>query len=181
MRGDWLKSLKIVEETELISHVTTSKPVIIKDFVWFGIGVKILPGVTLNLSKSGPSLSFGVRGAKFTVGPGGKRMTAGIPGTGMFYTKILKDKGGTAVRHSENKESKQELSGSRLTLGFFKRLITPEDEREFVDGCREFSQGNDDKALESFEKSIHLADGAYMAALLAFRRNKLEQAGDGWE
>ena len=30
--------------------------------------IKIAPGVTLNLSKSGGSLSFGPRGAKFTVG-----------------------------------------------------------------------------------------------------------------
>jgi len=35
--------------------------------------IKIAPGVTLNLSKSGGSLSFGPRGAKFTVGSRGKR------------------------------------------------------------------------------------------------------------
>ncbi len=51
--------------------------------------VKIAPGVTLNLSKSGGSLSFGPRGAKFTVGPRGKRATVGIPGTGIFYTTTL--------------------------------------------------------------------------------------------
>ncbi|RLC08862.1 MAG: DUF4236 domain-containing protein, partial [Deltaproteobacteria bacterium] len=33
--------------------------------------IKIAPGVTLNLSKSGGSLSFGPRGAKFTVGSRG--------------------------------------------------------------------------------------------------------------
>ena len=49
--------------------------------------MKILPGVTLNISKSGASLSFGVRGAKYTVGPKGTRTTFGIPGTGLFYTK----------------------------------------------------------------------------------------------
>ncbi|RLB90929.1 MAG: DUF4236 domain-containing protein [Deltaproteobacteria bacterium] len=47
--------------------------------------VKIAPGVTLNLSKSGGSLSFGPRGARFTVGRG-KRAMMGIPGTGLFYT-----------------------------------------------------------------------------------------------
>jgi len=50
---------------------------------------KIAPGVTLNLSKSGGSFSFGPRGAKFTVGSRGKRATVGIPGTGLFYTKTL--------------------------------------------------------------------------------------------
>lgn len=48
--------------------------------------VKLLPGVTMNMSKSGPSLSFGVRGAHMTFGRRGVRRTVGIPGTGMFYT-----------------------------------------------------------------------------------------------
>ena len=48
--------------------------------------VKVLPGLTLNLSKSGPSLSMGMRGAHVTVGRRGVRKTVGIPGTGLFYT-----------------------------------------------------------------------------------------------
>jgi hypothetical protein len=47
---------------------------------------QLLPGVRLNLSKSGPSLSFGVRGAHATVGRRGVTRTVGIPGTGVFYT-----------------------------------------------------------------------------------------------
>ena len=47
---------------------------------------KIFPGVWLNISKSGISLSFGVTGAKFTIGPKGHRRTLGITGTGLFYT-----------------------------------------------------------------------------------------------
>ncbi len=48
--------------------------------------VRIAPGLTMNLSKSGPSLSFGVRGAHVTVGKSGVRRTHGLPGTGIFYT-----------------------------------------------------------------------------------------------
>jgi hypothetical protein len=48
--------------------------------------VRLGPGVTMNLSKSGPSFSFGVRGAHLTVGRRGVRRTVGIPGTGIFYT-----------------------------------------------------------------------------------------------
>ncbi|RMF45188.1 MAG: DUF4236 domain-containing protein [Deltaproteobacteria bacterium] len=44
--------------------------------------IRIAPGVTLNLSKSGGSLSFGPRGSKFTIGPRSKRATPGIPATG---------------------------------------------------------------------------------------------------
>ena len=48
--------------------------------------IRIAPGVSVNLSKSGASFSVGPRGAKVTVGPKGIRRTVGIPGTGVYYT-----------------------------------------------------------------------------------------------
>ena len=51
--------------------------------------VRIAPGVTINLSKSGPSVSVGPRGAKLTVGRRGVRQTIGIPGTGFYATRRL--------------------------------------------------------------------------------------------
>jgi len=52
---------------------------------------KIFPGVWLNISKSGISFSFGVRGAKYTVSKKGRRrFTVGIPGTGLFHTHTYK-------------------------------------------------------------------------------------------
>jgi Protein of unknown function (DUF4236) len=48
--------------------------------------VNLIPGLRMNLSPSGPSLSIGHRGAWFTVGPRGKRVTVGGLGTGLFYT-----------------------------------------------------------------------------------------------
>ena len=49
---------------------------------------KIAPGLTLNLSRSGPSLRIGPRGAGITVGGRrGLRATVGVPGTGIYYTK----------------------------------------------------------------------------------------------
>ncbi|HEY8636691.1 MAG TPA: DUF4236 domain-containing protein [Candidatus Limnocylindrales bacterium] len=50
--------------------------------------IKIAPGVTINVSKSGLSTSFGPKGAKITVGKRGIRRTVGIPGTGMYYTSL---------------------------------------------------------------------------------------------
>jgi len=47
---------------------------------------RIAPGVRLNLSKSGPSVSFGGRGFHYTVGHHRRRSTVGIPGTGVSYT-----------------------------------------------------------------------------------------------
>lgn len=42
----------------------------------------------MNLSRAGPSLSLGVRGAHVTVGKRGVRRTVGIPGSGLFYTSL---------------------------------------------------------------------------------------------
>ncbi|MBM2323224.1 DUF4236 domain-containing protein [Marivita cryptomonadis] len=47
--------------------------------------IRLAPGVTLNLSKSTASLSFGPRGAKYTVSPRGNRATLGLPGTGLLH------------------------------------------------------------------------------------------------
>ncbi len=49
---------------------------------------KILPGISLNLSRSGVSTSVGVRGAHVTVGHGKVRTTVGLPGSGLSYTNV---------------------------------------------------------------------------------------------
>ena len=49
--------------------------------------IKIAPGITINLSKSGLSASAGMRGARVTLGPRGVRRTVGIPGTGISYSE----------------------------------------------------------------------------------------------
>ena len=59
--------------------------------------VKIAPGVTLNLSRSGTSVSLGPRGAKTTIGHGRVRQTVGLPGTGLFYTRTLPQHGSDPV------------------------------------------------------------------------------------
>lgn len=50
--------------------------------------IKVLPGLTINVSKSGVSTSIGVTGARITYGHGKKRVTTGIPGTGISHTSI---------------------------------------------------------------------------------------------
>lgn len=142
--------------------------------------IRIAPGVTLNLSKSGGSLSFGPRGAKFTIGPRGKRATMGIPGTGLFYTTTLPSgrSGGRKIASYSAPAVPTVRPEDRLTLGFFKRLITPDDEEALVDGCRELVLGNEEKALEHLEKAVHQADGAYLAGFLALKQERLEEAAN---
>jgi len=130
----------------------------------------IVPGITLNLSKSGGSLSFGPRGAKFTIGPRGSRVTAGIPGTGLFYTKALNTKrGGGRLQNVVSTESK-------LSLGFFKRLVTPDDEEALIDGCRALFEEREDDALRYFRQARHIPDAAWIAGYLCFRKELLDEA-----
>jgi hypothetical protein len=46
---------------------------------------KVLPGVSLNLSKRGAGVSFGRRGARVSVGRRGVTATASLLGSGLSY------------------------------------------------------------------------------------------------
>lgn len=46
--------------------------------------IKLLPWVTLNISKTGPSLSIGPRGAKLNISKRGVYVNSSIPGTGVY-------------------------------------------------------------------------------------------------
>ena len=46
--------------------------------------IKILPGIHLNISKSGISTNIGVKGANVTFGKNGTYVNTGIPGTGLY-------------------------------------------------------------------------------------------------
>jgi hypothetical protein len=51
--------------------------------------IKILPWVTLNISKTGMSVSIGPRGAKLNIGKKGAYINSNIPGTGIYNkTKV---------------------------------------------------------------------------------------------
>jgi hypothetical protein len=51
--------------------------------------LSILPGVRVNLSKSGVSASVGPRGADINIGRHGVTANAGIPGTGLSYRRKI--------------------------------------------------------------------------------------------
>src|SRR5678815_1257806 len=51
--------------------------------------IKIAPGVTINVSKGGLSLSLGTKGIHYTLGKRGSAVSVGLPGTGVYYRKNL--------------------------------------------------------------------------------------------
>ncbi len=67
--------------------------------------IKIIPGVRLNISKSGLSASVGVRGASMTFGgKGGTYANLGIPGTGIYTRKKIDGVGKPSKEKSINQE-----------------------------------------------------------------------------
>lgn len=134
--------------------------------------IRLAPGVTLNLSKSTASLSLGPRGAKYTISPRGNRATAGLPGTGLFYTVHDRKRSGRGGAAPAPRVPQRD----RLQLGFFQRLMTPTEERRFVDGIRALNDGDQNAALAALEEALDLPDAVWMAGMIRLRREELDAA-----
>lgn len=91
--------------------------------------IKILPGVHINLSRSGISTSLGVRGASITKGHGQIRTNLGIPGSGISHNTVTADSrpnnddGGVLTRSADKAltvgaESALHLIGKAFVLVF---------------------------------------------------------------
>jgi hypothetical protein len=55
----------------------------------FSKSIRIIPGVRINLSRSGPSISVGGRGLTANASRRSIRTTAGVPGTGFSWSKLF--------------------------------------------------------------------------------------------
>jgi hypothetical protein len=64
----------------------------------------------------------------------------------------------------------------RLKLGFFQRLMTPAEEKRFIDGIRALNEGDQDAALAALEEARDLPDAAWMAGMIRLRREELDRA-----
>ena len=73
--------------------------------------IRLLPGITLNLSRKGVSTSIGTRGARVTLGHGKRRTTVGIPGSGISHTDVVSTK--TARRSTRGANSGPQGRGGR--------------------------------------------------------------------
>jgi len=63
--------------------------------------VRLMPGVTLNISKSGISTTVGPRGANVNLGKSGAFLNTGIPGTGIFRRDRIGGGNKSTPRNSE--------------------------------------------------------------------------------
>lgn len=142
---------------------------------------KILPGVTLNLSRSWPSVSFGPRGAKLTVGPRGTRVTVGLPGTGLHYTVAGKKAPdgeprrrvpGTArvphVHHETDAQSSRALSEAGADSSGDQQADPVADD-VLLAAAADIEAGMELEALERLRTIVYVPDAAFLAGIVALR------------
>ena len=80
---------------------------------------KVAPGVKVNLNKKSSSVTFGGKGAHYTVNSKGKRTkSVGIPGSGMYYTETSGGSSGTRTSSSgsSGKDSTQKKHGCLIPI-----------------------------------------------------------------
>ena len=75
--------------------------------------IRILPGIHINISKSGISTNVGVKGASVTFGPKGTYVNAGLPGTGLYRRDKVNGNGITKYP-TENYHNHDEIPQSML-------------------------------------------------------------------
>ena len=138
----------------------------------FRKSISLGKGLKLNLSKSGPSVSFGKSGFRQSVNLKGQaRTTVGIPGTGVYYTKTSNVKnivGGltgknddskgkkTSKKDSESKASKSGKSAAAAEAKAAKAAKNEELIRESQAKIEEFAAG-----IEAL-KSVHKQSDGYI-------------------
>jgi len=130
--------------------------------------VKILPGVTINLSRGIPSVSIGPRGAKLTIGGSGTRATVGLPGTGLFYTEKLDKKKPPEPRAKQIPPEAKRIDVAPDTLVGVLDAV-----------CDLVEAGKDAEALARLEArpaKLRHADLSFLSGLLYLRAGDAETA-----
>ena len=77
--------------------------------------IKILPGIHINISKSGISTNIGVKGANITFGPKGTYVNTGFPGTGLYRRDKISN---NATKYSSIEDNLNENRTHNNTYSF---------------------------------------------------------------
>lgn len=89
---------------------------------------KVAPGVKFNLNKKSVGVTFGGKGAHYTVNSSGKKTTSvGIPGTGVYYTHSTGGSGASGGGASSGGNGGSGGSGGSVSGGGFSQAPAPRD------------------------------------------------------
>jgi tetratricopeptide (TPR) repeat protein len=125
----------------------------------FRRSVRLGPGLRMNASRSGLSVTFGPRGYHHTISTSGRRTTTvGLPGSGLYWQET---RGGhTAARRAtppRPARSSRALQTGAPAAAFpvtHAGLFAPRYEKEFARALADLVAGRKDEALEHFERSV---------------------------
>jgi hypothetical protein len=99
----------------------------------FSKRIKILPGINLNFSTRGISMSAGVRGARVNFGPRGVYATAGLPGTGISYRQRIDSPARRASAPASSPSLYVASNGRSLSLREFNARVREMERQERVE------------------------------------------------
>ncbi|MCR4689315.1 MAG: DUF4236 domain-containing protein [Saccharofermentans sp.] len=120
----------------------------------FRKSITLFKGVKLNLSKSGPSLSFGKSGLRQSINlKGQSRTTVGIPGTGIYYTKTANVKNLLGDKDKKKKDTKTDKKAAAAAAATAKEDPNKEANEQLI---AEYEAG-----IEAL-KSIHKMSDGYI-------------------
>ena len=95
----------------------------------FHKSVSLAKGIRVNLSKSGPSLSLGPKGATLNISKRGVYASAGLPGTGLSYrTKLGGSK--SSSKSSGTSKARSVGSGSARSVAAERPCLSPDLEEQ---------------------------------------------------
>ena len=135
--------------------------------------VRLAPGISMNLGKTGCSFSFGSRGAKVTMGKNGVRKTIGLPGTGLSYSSYDRyDKGVSSTRDTRKLSVKQQ---NTLDVGFFSGLFLSGDEKLFIEGIKFLLKNDISNAIINLSRIPDVADAGFILAVLYLNSKQYQQ------
>jgi tetratricopeptide (TPR) repeat protein len=133
--------------------------------------VKLAPGLRLNLSSRGASLTAGPRGSTVTFGKRGVHSNVSIPGTGLSYRrKLFGKRKGDPGKAAPKRTQKPKF-------GLIQRLTLSAEEKAFVRALEIFAQGNPTSAMPDLRLAATLADGAFLAGVVALSSAPAEAEG----
>ena len=124
----------------------------------FRKSITIAPGVRVNLSKSGPSISFGKKGIRETISATGKSTTTvGIPGTGVYYKKSYDLK-----KLGKGKDDKVSKGGKEKTAAAAAAAASETDQQKLAQLEENKAKVAEYEAYVNSIKSVHKATDGYI-------------------
>lgn len=124
----------------------------------FRKSITIAPGVRVNLSKSGPSISFGKKGIRETISATGKSTTTvGIPGTGVYYKKSYDLK-----KLGKGKDDKASKGGKEKNAAAAAAAASETDQQKLAQLEENKAKVAEYEAYVNSIKSVHKATDGYI-------------------